>query len=84
MGSPEGRVESHQAQGGFGDAVSVFDDPRALTIPDPDPHEARFVTLATDAFGRVLVVVWTQRGEDIRVISARKATRREQRQYDEG
>jgi uncharacterized DUF497 family protein len=67
----------------FADCVTVFDDPRALTTPDPHPDEERFVTLALDALGRVLVVSWTQRDEEIRIISARKATRRELRQYEE-
>jgi uncharacterized DUF497 family protein len=41
------------------------------------------VTLALDSLGRVLVVSWTHRDDDIRVISARKATRRERLQYEE-
>jgi uncharacterized DUF497 family protein len=69
----------------FADAVGVFDDPRALTINDDHPDETRFVTLALDSLGRVLVVTWTPRDDDdIRLISARKATRRERRQYEQG
>jgi hypothetical protein len=56
----------------------------ALTIPDERFDEERFVTIGLDGFGRVLVVVYTLRGEAIRVISAREATRQEQRQYEEG
>jgi uncharacterized DUF497 family protein len=67
----------------FADAVAVFEDPRALTMPDPHPDEERFVTLALDSLGRVLVVSWTHRDDDIRLISARKATRRERLQYEE-
>ncbi len=66
----------------FADAVSVFSDEAALTIEDDDPDEQRFVTIGIDAFGRLLVVVYTWRGEDIRVISARKATGRERRHYE--
>jgi uncharacterized DUF497 family protein len=40
--------------------------------------------MGLDGFGRVLVVVYTLRGEEVRIISARKATRQERRQYEEG
>jgi uncharacterized DUF497 family protein len=66
----------------FADAVSVFADDYAVTIEDDYPDEERFVIIGTDAFGRVLVVVFTWRGESIRVISARKATPQEQKQYE--
>ena len=68
----------------FADAVSVFSDDLAITIPDERFDEERFVSIGLDAFGRVLVVVYTLRGDEIRVISARKATRQERRQYEEG
>ena len=67
----------------FADAVTVFSDERALTIPDDYPSEARYVTLGMDANGRILVIVYTYRDEDIRIISARKATVREKKQYYE-
>ncbi len=67
----------------FADAVHVFEDDAASTIPDEFPDEERFVTIGMDAFGRVLVVVYTYRGEQgIRLISARRATARERRQYE--
>ena len=47
-------------------------------------EEERWVTMGQDALGRVLVVVYTWRGESLRLISARKATARERRQYEEG
>ena len=54
----------------------------AVTVEGPDAlGEQRFVTLAMDALGRVLVVVHTLRGERTRVISARKASRGETEQY---
>lgn len=65
----------------FADAVTVFDDDLAVTMPDEHPDEQRFITLGMDALGRVLVVVYTWRGDCIRIISARKATPRERRQY---
>ncbi len=68
----------------FADAVTVFSDELALTIEDPTPHEERFITVGLDAFARVLVVVYTWRGDTIRIISARSATRRERNQYEEG
>jgi uncharacterized DUF497 family protein len=68
----------------FADAVSVFSDDLALTIPDERFDEERFVTIGLDGFGRILVVVYTLRGEAIRVISARKASRQERQQYEEG
>jgi uncharacterized DUF497 family protein len=55
--------------------VSVFSDDLALTIPDERFNEERFVTVGLDGFGRVLVVVHALRGEAIRIISTRKATR---------
>lgn len=68
----------------FADAVSVFSDDLAITIPDDRFDEERFVTIGNDAFGRVLVVVYTLRDDEIRLISARKATRQERQQYEEG
>ena len=67
----------------FADAVGVFSDEFALTVADDFAEEERFVTLGMDAFGRLLVVVFTWRGEQIiRIISARKATRQERTQYE--
>ncbi len=68
----------------FSDAVSVFSDEQALTIDDPRPEEERFVTIGMDALARLLVVVYTWRGETIRLISARKATRTERTHYARG
>ncbi len=63
----------------------VFFDPNALTREDLDvENEQRFVSIGMDAIGRVLVVVYTYRGEDIRLISARTATKRERERYEEG
>ena len=67
------------------EAIPVFGDPYAITIPDSesDPGEQRFVTIGMGAFGRVLVVVYTWRGEKIRIISARQANPHERRMYSE-
>jgi len=66
----------------FADATTVFSDEYALTIPDDDPDEERFITIGMDALGRILVVVYTWRGERIRVISAPKAESDECKQYE--
>ncbi len=67
----------------FADAVSVFNDDFALTVRDMNTKEERFISIGMDAFGQILVVVYTWRGEaTIRIISARKATRREWIQYE--
>ena len=66
----------------FADAETGLHDEMAMTMPDDDPEEQRFVTLATDALGRLLVVVYEWRKDDVRLISARKANRSERRQYE--
>ena len=74
-------IEKHGID--FADAVTVFDDLNAVTIDDPDYEEQRFITIAMDAFSRILVVVYTWRGDRIRLISARKATKNERKQYED-
>jgi len=67
----------------FADAIAVLEDERALTIRDPfSEGEERWITLGSDAMGRVLVVVYSCRGGNARLISARRATRRERKQYE--
>jgi uncharacterized DUF497 family protein len=69
----------------FSDAESVLFDPGALTKEDENTEgEQRFVSVGSDAMGRVLTVVYSYQGEDIRMISARQATRTERRTYEEG
>ena len=64
--------------------IPVFDDPYAITIADDesDPDEQRFVTLGLGATGRLLVIVYTWRGENIRIISARPAEAHEIEQHE--
>lgn len=66
------------------EAIPVFDDPYAITITDDesDPEEERFVTIGIGATGRLLVVAYTWRGENIRIISARPAEAHEREQYE--
>jgi hypothetical protein len=66
----------------FADVALSLEDPRALTMPDPDASdEERYVCLGCDPLGRVLVTVFTHRGTNIRLISSRKASRGERRRY---
>jgi uncharacterized DUF497 family protein len=69
----------------FEDAVTVFDDPTAVTRDDPDhsERERRFVTIGNSKAGKLLVVCHCDRPDRIRLISARNANRRERR-YHEG
>jgi len=69
----------------FEEAATVFADESSLTIPDPDHSlvERRFVLLGTSYRGKMRVVVHTERGDSIRIISARPASRRERQQYEE-
>lgn len=66
----------------FADTFAVFEDPNALTLEESVHGEQRHVTIGMDAFGRLLVVVYTWRADRIRIISARKAVRSEVRQYE--
>lgn len=69
----------------FADAALVLEDELALTTRDLySKDEERFVTLGHDPQGRLLVVVYTWRGDRIRLISARQATSRERRDFEKG
>jgi uncharacterized DUF497 family protein len=64
------------------EGATVLLDPLALVREDPDAEgEQRFVGLGTSDHGRLLVVVWTMRAETVRLISARRATRKEAKDY---
>jgi uncharacterized DUF497 family protein len=65
----------------FADAIIVLEDGGAITLREDVRGEEWWVTVGLDAIGRVLVVVYTWRGQDIRMISARPATAQERRQY---
>lgn len=67
----------------FADAEPVLYDPRALTREDSEAaDEPRYLTVGTDALGRVLMVCWTERGSTVRLISARLATTHERKCYE--
>ena len=74
-------VQKHGVE--FADAVGVFDDPDAITMEDPDSEgEQRFLSIGLDILGRIIVVAYTYRGDDARLISARKAIKQEVRIYE--
>ncbi len=69
----------------FSDAEIVLFDPSARTREDMEAGaEQRFISIGGDVIARVIVIVYTYRGEDIRLISARKATRTERKAYGQG
>jgi hypothetical protein len=69
----------------FTEASTVFGDPLSITIPDPDHAigEERFVIIGMSSKPRLLIVVHTVRGDRVRLISARKATKHEKWNYEE-
>lgn len=68
----------------FEKAATVFDDPLSLTIPDPlhSDDENRFIIVGFSGEQKLLIVVHTDRGDKIRIISARLATPNERRKYE--
>jgi uncharacterized DUF497 family protein len=69
----------------FAVARDVFEDENAITIEDFDAEdEQRFRTLGLDGLGRLLVVVYTYRRDKIRLISAWKASKKQEKQYAQG
>jgi len=69
----------------FIEASTAFGDPLSATIPDPDHSgaEGRFLLVGLTRRGRLVVVAHTEQGDEIRLISARTATRRERKAYEE-
>jgi len=69
----------------FQEAATVFGDPLAVTYPDPDhsTSEQRFITVGMSSAGQVLFVAHADRNENVRIIGARKTTKRERKHYEE-
>jgi uncharacterized DUF497 family protein len=69
----------------FDEAATVLSDPFSITILDPDhsADEQRYIDIGSSAAGRVLVVVYAERGSNLRIISCRKATLSERKLYEE-
>jgi uncharacterized protein len=67
----------------FAEATTAFADPLSVTIPDPEHSldEERFILIGSTGLGRLVVVVHTERGDNVRLISARLATPPERRSY---
>jgi uncharacterized protein len=82
------KAESNEQKHGvsFPEAQTVFSDPLALTGNDPDhsDDEDRYITMGTSLDGRLLVISHTDRENRVRIISARVASRRERRDYEDG
>jgi uncharacterized protein len=83
----EGKAKSNLAKHGvsFAEASTVFGDPLSLTIPDPAHSQAedRSIIIGQSHQRKLLVVVHTERGDNLRIISARHASRRERKSYEE-
>ncbi len=69
----------------FYEAATVFADPLSVTYHNPDHSlaEERYITVGTSQSGQLLIIAHTDRGENIRIISARKTTRQERIHYEE-
>jgi hypothetical protein len=84
--SPAKALDNWRKHGvGFDEATTVFGDPFSQTMYDPDHStgEERYVTVGRSSSHRLLLVVHTERGNRIRIISARASTSRERKHYEE-
>ncbi len=82
-GKAKKNVEIHRVS--FDEASTAFQDSLSLTIYDPlhSEEEDRFVLIGNSTRNRLLVIIHTERGNTIKIISARKATKNERKQYEE-
>ncbi|HKO01906.1 MAG TPA: BrnT family toxin [Thermoanaerobaculia bacterium] len=85
MGPGEGSSEPSPARRPFAEAQTVFGDPLQWTVKDPDHSidEFRFLTTGISSQQRVIIVAHTERGDRIRIISAREVTAAERHVYEE-
>jgi uncharacterized DUF497 family protein len=85
MGPRESEINLEIHDISFDEASTAFGDILSLVIYDPlhFDNEDRFVLIGSSHRNRILVIVYTERGNKIRIISARKATRKEKEQYEE-
>ena len=86
VGPRESRCKSGKARVSFEEATTAFRDPLSATALDPDHSagENRFVTFGLSSKSRLLIVSHTNRGETVRLISARLVTKQERKIYEEG
>ncbi len=84
--SAKDRLNQHDHRVPFQEAATVFSDPLIATQYDPDHsfYEHRMLALGQSERGRLIVVSYTEYDDDVRLISARRATRRERRDYESG
>ncbi len=77
-------LSKHQVS--FDEAKTVFDDPLYIDFYEPDhsEEEDRYLIVGQSTQGRLLIVSYTERGNSVRLISAREVTRKERRVYEEG
>lgn len=77
-------LERHDVS--FPEAATVFDDPLSVAVPDPDHsfEEQRYIVVGSSHRGRLLIVAYTEREDNIRIISARELTRKEREAYEQG
>lgn len=85
MGLKQGGEQHLKHRVTFEDAATVFRDDLSITVPDPDHSTAedRFITVGLSSQKKLLMVAHVERGDRIRIISARELTPREKRQYEE-
>lgn len=83
-GKAEMNLKKHKVA--FTEATAVFADTLGITIYDPDhsKDEERYITIGHSHLGRTLIVAHTDRGDRIRIISARELTKTERKAYEEG
>ena len=86
MGPGQGKKKHFKHGVSFEEAVTVFDDPFFVSLFDLDhsENEHRFIAAGISRRNRLLLVSYTERGDIIRIISAREATRAEKQVYEEG
>lgn len=83
---PQKAAENEQKHGvSFLEASETFDDDHSSTVPDPDHSidEARYLIFGMSKQGKYLVVSYTERGDRVRLVSARQMTSRERKAYEE-
>jgi uncharacterized DUF497 family protein len=84
----DAKADSNEEKHGvsFLEAMTIFADPLSVTAYDPRHADAedRFLTMGTSIAGRLLVMSHADRGDVVRVVSARLATRRERKDYADG
>ena len=85
MGSGKGEREESTHGVSFLEASEVFDDDHSSSVPDPDhsENESRYLVFSVSKGGKYLVVSYTERGDRVRLISARSMTPRERKAYEQ-